>query len=210
MNYLELKEVIKSALKEGLPGEEAQYSIAPGSRNRLSQMDLNLAKVRKAGVLALIENRAQTPYLLLTERTIYPGAHSGQISFPGGKHELEDSDFKETAIRETEEEVGLRQEEYQIISPLTQLYIPPSNFLVHPYLAFADNATDLTREEKEVAKIHRIPFTAFLDESNIQETSVEVSGGFRIKTKAYLIEGLTVWGATAMIISEIRALVRRH
>lgn len=207
LKYQDFKSIVQLSLRNGLPGEEAQYSIAPKSRSRLSSLDLDPKKVKKAGVLALIENRDGLAQLLLTERTIYPGAHSGQISFPGGRYEDIDENFRQTAIRETQEEVGLAADAYTILSPLTELYIPPSNFLVHPFLALADNATDLKREEKEVAKIHRIPFSEFLNEMNIKETSVNVTGGFKIKTKAFLINDLTIWGATAMIISEIRALV---
>lgn len=210
MEYQNFKDQIRLSLEQGLPGDEAQYMLAPSRRVRLSELELDLDTVKKAGVLALIENRGGEAHFVLTERTKYPGAHSGQISFPGGRFEEDDNDFAFTAQRETNEEIGLSSDKYQIFGPLTELYIPPSNFLVHPFLALADKATDLQREEKEVAQIHRIPVAKILDDQFIKETQVEVSGGFKLKTRAFIVDGITIWGATAMIISEIRALALRQ
>lgn len=207
MEFSEFRSRLEKGLAMGLPGEEAQYSLAPQRRQRLSELDLDLSRVKKAGVLALFEHREGLAQIVLTKRSEYPGAHSGQISFPGGRYEDEDLNFENTAKRETEEEVGLKADAYQIISPLTELYIPPSNFLVHPFLAISEEPTDLKREIKEVAQIIRLPFQEFLEPTNVQEIKVTITGGMKLPTTAFVVQGHIIWGATAMILSEIRAIV---
>lgn len=207
MNYSEFTERLESARKRPLPGEKAQLDLAPTGRSSLSDLDLDTKSVRKAGVLALFENHQSLAQLILISRTHYPGAHSGQISFPGGKQEDFDPNFLATAQRETLEEIGVAEENYQVWGALSPLYIPPSNFLVHPYLGFSSESLNFTAEEKEVAAIHRIPFHRFLEEEAISYPQIKLSNGFKIKSPAFEIDGLTIWGATAMMISEIRQLI---
>jgi 8-oxo-dGTP pyrophosphatase MutT (NUDIX family) len=207
VDFKEFESLLKKAKDIPLPGEEAQIELAPSGRVSLSDMDLDLNKVRKAGVLALVENYQGEAHLILTSRTKYPGAHSGQVSFPGGSFEEEDADFRTTARRETQEEIGVSDSDYEIWGALSPLYIPPSNFLVHPYLAKAAEALSFVAEEKEVAAIHRISINRFLDESAISRTQIKLSNGFKLNSPAFEMDGLVIWGATAMMIAEIRALL---
>lgn len=207
MDFKEFESLLKKAKDIPLPGEEAQIELAPSGRVSLSDMDLDLNKVRKAGVLALVENYQGEAHLILTSRTQYPGAHSGQVSFPGGSFEEEDADFKTTARRETQEEIGVSDSAYEIWGALSPLYIPPSNFLVHPYLAKAPATLSFVAEEKEVAAIHRISLNRFLDERAISRTQIKLSNGFKLNSPAFEMDGLVIWGATAMMIAEIRALL---
>lgn len=207
MNYKEFERLLKRAQAKSLPGEKAQLELAPSGRLPLSELDIEEQKPRKAGVLALFETREDEVHLILTERTKYPGAHSGQISFPGGGYEDQDEIFLNTAIRETREEIGVKSERYTIWGALTPLYIPPSNFLVHPFLAHSSQSLNFIKEEKEVASIRSIPFASFLEPEAISDTKIELSNGFKIKSKAFLIEDLVIWGATAMMIAEIRRMI---
>lgn len=207
MNYKEFERLLKRAQSKSLPGEKAQLELAPSGRLPLSELDIEEQKPRKAGVLALFETREDEVNLILTERTKYPGAHSGQISFPGGGYEDQDEIFLNTAIRETREEIGVKSERYTIWGALTPLYIPPSNFLVHPFLAHSSQSLNFIKEEKEVASIRSIPFARFLEPEAISDTKIELSNGFKIKSKAFLIEDLVIWGATAMMIAEIRRMI---
>lgn len=207
MDFKEFQDLLEQAKTLELPGENAQIELAPSTRLRLSEINLDHTKVRKAGVLALFEKRNNEAHLILTARTEYPGAHGGQISFPGGGREKEDADFIATAQRETWEEIGVEKSAYQIWGALSPLYIPPSNFLVHPYLAYADEALSFVAEEKEVAAIHSIPFDRFLDPASIKVKPLKMSNGFTLKTPLFEIDELTIWGATAMMIAEIRRLL---
>lgn len=210
MKYQEFKSTLISASNKTLPGESAQMDLAPMGRNSLSEMDLDLNSVRKAAVLALFENHQGSARLILTSRQVYAGAHSGQVSFPGGSIEDDDANLEETAMRETEEEIKVGPSDYKIWGALSQLYIPPSNFLVQPYLAFSDKALVMQAEEREVAAIHQIPFEHFLANDAIKKTQIKLSNGFKIKSPAFKVEGLLIWGATAMMISEIRQIFLRE
>lgn len=207
MDFKEFQDCLERAKSLDLPGEEAQIELAPSTRLRLSEIKLDHAKVRKAGVLALFEKRNNQAQLILTSRTEYPGTHGGQISFPGGGREKEDVDFIATAQRETLEEIGVDKSAYQMWGALSSLYIPPSNFLVYPFLAFADEALSFVPEEKEVAQIHSIPFDRFLDPAAIKVKPLKMRSGFSLKTPLFEIDGLIIWGATAMMIAEIRRLL---
>lgn len=207
MDFRKFQDLLEQAKSLDLPGESAQIELAPSNRLRLSELNLDLSKVRKAGVLALFEKRHNQAQLILTSRTAYPGTHGGQISFPGGGREKEDVDFIATAQRETWEEIGVAKSAYQMWGALSSLYIPPSNFLVYPFLAFADEALSFVPEEKEVAQIHSIPFDQFLDPASIKVKPLTMRSGFRLKTPVFEINGLIIWGATAMMIAEIRRLL---
>lgn len=207
MNYQEFKEILEKLEPDSLPGEKAQMELAPMGRNSLSESEIDFEAARKAAVLALFENYQGQAHLILTSRTTYPGAHSGQISFPGGSREEADQNYKDTALRETLEEIGVRIDTQQIWGALSPLYIPPSNFLVHPFLATSDERLEMIPEEKEVAAIHRIPFEQFLKTEAITYPKITLSNGFKIKSPAFEIDKLLIWGATAMMIGEIRRMI---
>ncbi|WP_421753191.1 NUDIX hydrolase [Croceimicrobium sp.] len=198
------------AQSKSLPGEEAQKLLAPMGRSSLADLNIDPAKVRQAGVLALFENVDDEAQLILTSRTEYPGTHSGQVSFPGGSIEKEDPSFQAAAQRETLEEIGVGPLDYTIWGELSPLYIPPSNFMVHPYLAWAEGPLSLIPEEKEVAAIHHIALERFLADDAIRMHTIQMSNGFKIKSPAFLMDGLVIWGATAMMIAEIRHLFLRE
>lgn len=207
MDYQHFKALVPKLKEASLPGLAAQVRAAPELKRHHPPSADVLKAARKAAVLAWVENRGEEAHLIFTQRVSYPGVHSGQISFPGGKREEEDPDFIGTALRETEEEIGLRPQEGELITGLSQLYIPPSDFLVHPYLAFSDRALDLRRQESEVAQIHRVALTELLNPSSLKPVEVAASGQRRMKVPAYVVKDLVIWGATAMILAEILALI---
>jgi 8-oxo-dGTP pyrophosphatase MutT (NUDIX family) len=130
--------------------------------------------------------------------------HSAQIAFPGGKFEQEDVDFAATALRETFEEVGVHPDKIEIIKPFTQVYIPPSNFMVYPYLGICQNEIAFRLDPKEVAGIIELPLAAFLTDRLLVVTQMETSNANSIEIPAFQIENHTVWGATAMMLSELK------
>lgn len=134
--------------------------------------------------------------------------HAGQISFPGGKKE-EGESILECALRETLEEIGITKEGYEIMGQLSELYIPVSNFLVYPFLAIAKKELSYTLEEEEVAGIIEIPVDHLMDPETLKYKDIHI-GSRTIKNAPYFdLFGKALWGATAMISSEILALIKR-
>lgn len=202
-----LKNKLTDRLKLPLPGENAQFQMAPVSRERLKEIDFEKAKPKKSAILVLIfphENKIKT---VLIERPTYQGVHSGQISFPGGKFEERDIQLHQTALREAKEEIGITPETVDIIGNMTNVYITPSNFLVTPYIGFINETPLFKADSYEVAKIITPELFSISNPDIIGNKSILQSNGYSIKTPFYNIEGYTVWGATAMMISELNALL---
>ncbi len=147
--------------------------------------------------------------LLLILRKTYKGVHSNQIAFPGGKVEPEDENLMETALRETHEEVGVPSREVQVIKQLSEVYIPPSNFLVQPFLGLYPAPNPFKIQETEVESIVEVPLSEFLDRSNLSEEKLSTSYAKNIDVPAFKLNGYTVWGATAMMLSEIKELLEQ-
>jgi 8-oxo-dGTP pyrophosphatase MutT (NUDIX family) len=141
---------------------------------------------------------------VLIVRNSYPGVHSSQIAFPGGKAEEFDLDFKATALRETHEEIGIHPDKITVIRDFTSVYIPPSNFLVYPFLGISSTELEFTLQEEEVAGIVEIPLSLLLDDSIITMKTLETSYAKSIEVPCFQIEEHLVWGATAMMLSELK------
>lgn len=168
-------------------------------------MDVKNAKIG-AVLIALYPDNGVIRTVMM-KRPDYDGTHSGQISFPGGKAEEKDADIIQTALREAEEEVNIRREDVLVIGQLTQLYIPPSNFLVHPVLGILRNPPILIPDQHEVQSIHVPELSYLLRDDIIDETEILLSTGYRLTTPSFKVDGHIVWGATAMIIAELKELM---
>ena len=144
--------------------------------------------------------------VLYMKRPEYDGTHGGQVSFPGGRREEEDLSFKQTAIREAQEEVGLVYEDYRIIQALEPLYIPPSNFLVHPFVSIAEEQPELELDPKEVAYTFSVPLSELRQGELMGSAKVQTKLG-KVKVPAYLWKDEVIWGATAIITARLVALL---
>lgn len=194
-----------------LPGETSHFKMAPEFRIKLMQENKEKPlKPIRAGVLALFYPSLQySTYLLLILRKTYEGVHSNQIGFPGGKIEKGDVDIEFTALRETQEEVGIPMEEVQIIKSLSTVYIPPSNFEVHPFLGLISGNLEFTKQESEVEAVVEVALTDFMDDLNVFTQKLSTSYAKEVEVPAFNLNGYTVWGATAMMLSEIKELLKQ-
>lgn len=196
-------------IEQGLPGESAHRLMLPAHRKPMSKPMEGESKFRTAAVLALIvpDEINNLPRLVLIERSEGPVSHSGQISFPGGKREG-DEDLLVTALREANEELGIPADEVKLLGSLTSLYIPPSNFMVHPFLGYMNKIPDFTLSESEVKRVLMLSVDVFLNDDNISLEMFKSTNGAIVHAPSYKVEDVTIWGATAMMIAEIGALLK--
>jgi len=211
MNYTDFALQVAKIKKLPLPGTSSHYKMAPEIRiQELEAMKRKNANPKKAGVVALFyPDESQLTNLLLILRNTYPGVHSNQIGFPGGKAEKKDKDLLETALRETHEEVGVKPGDIQIIRSLSEIYIPPSNFEVRPYIGLYDKREDFIKQEDEVEELVEVPLIDFMDDSKMITQILKTSYADNIEVPAFKLKGYTVWGATAMMLSEIKELFKQ-
>lgn len=185
--------------------------MAPESRiTELKAQYADVKNAKKAGVMALFypDTNEQTHLLLILRKT-YKGVHSNQVAFPGGKEELEDVDLKQTALRETHEEVGVHPDDMQVLKAMSTVFIPPSNFEVFPFIGLYQKPKPFVIQEDEVENIIEVALTDFLDDALVFEQSLSTSYAENINVPAFKLNGYTVWGATAMMLSEIKELLKQ-
>jgi 8-oxo-dGTP pyrophosphatase MutT (NUDIX family) len=207
MNFDQFLKIIPKILKENLPGELAHQLMAPEERIELMKNPIP-EKHRKAAVLVLIFPKDDTMHLALILRASYSGTHSSQVAFPGGKVEKFDIDYEQTARRETFEEIGIKSELITTICALSNIYIPPSNFMVYPYLGYSSQKLEFALDSKEVAGIIEFPLLQLLDESVVQTKVIATSYSESINTKGFRINNYHVWGATAMMLNELKIVLK--
>jgi len=194
-----------------LPGEQAHYKMAPLNRvAELKAIKRTPVAPKKAAVMALFyPSTEDLTQLLLIHRKTYKGVHSNQIGFPGGKVEQADTDLLATALRETHEEVGVIPNQVSVIRSLSRIYIPPSNFEVQPYLGVLKRPTTFLKQDSEVEALVEVSFRDFMDDAVIASQKLDTSYSSNISVPAFKLNGYTVWGATAMMLSEIKDLFKQ-
>jgi 8-oxo-dGTP pyrophosphatase MutT (NUDIX family) len=208
MNFKDFTQKIDFIKNKQLGGLNAQFKMAPKLRLKYNQDKITANNPRKAAVLALFyPNKTNETCFLLTKRASYKGTHSAQISFPGGKIEESDTDLQETALRETLEEVGVQPLSVNVIRKLTDVYIPPSNFLATPFLGFATGKPNFILNY-EVEKEIEILLSDLLDDKNISSVTLDTSYMKKTEVPCFKINKNIVWGATGMILSEIKELLK--
>lgn len=209
MLFTEFIKYIPKIRNQQLPAIEAHIKMAPFERvSTLNPEYYKTANPRQSAVMMLFYPKEDAAHLVLIKRNTYPGIHSAQISFPGGKAEPEDKDLAQTALRETCEEIGVASAEIDIVMPFTEIYIPPSNFLVYPFLGLAARAPTFNPDPKEVDAILEVSLTDFLDDSFIIATDMQTSYSESINVPAFKFGDHIVWGATAMILSELKETIK--
>ena len=211
MTFREFEKRIVKVRKMELPGESIQLKMAPIERLiELKSKAREVNSAKRAGVLTLFYPDAdgETSLVLILRKT-YKGVHSAQIGFPGGKHEAQDTSMQETALRETEEEVGVSKESVSVLKELTEIYIPPSNFFVQPFLGITPKTPAFVLQDDEVEALIEVPLLHFMDDAVLTTKVLSTSYAKNIDVPAFLLNDHVVWGATAMILSEVRELLKK-
>jgi len=203
-------EELKQKFLRPLPGALSHLKMSP--RNRVDDISGNnpmMPLARRSAVLVLLfpdQGQLKTVFI---KRSVYNGVHSGQISFPGGQYETTDDSFEATALRETKEEIGVPGDKIQLIGRLTDFYIPPSNFLVKVYVGYTSQKPEYIPDKKEVQSVVEVNVEDLYDGNNItQKEFYSTSRNGVVNAPTYVISGVEIWGATAMIVSELLDVLR--
>uniref|UniRef100_UPI00404A3A3F NUDIX hydrolase n=1 Tax=Flavobacterium sp. TaxID=239 RepID=UPI00404A3A3F len=205
MLFHQFLEYVPKIQIQNLLGEVAHAKMAPfGRMDLVKQLNPSELAPKKAAVLILCYPKNEQTHLVLIVRNEYPGVHASQIAFPGGKPEPEDRDLIDTAFREAEEEVGIPRHLLQLVRPFSDIYIPPSNYLVTPVFAYSNSNLTFVRQPSEVADILEFPIADLLDDAIVVNEKMKTSYAVSIDVPAFKINGHLVWGATAMMLSEFK------
>lgn len=210
MQFHNFLKYIPKIAKESLPATAAHLKMAPLERiEMLKELNVESANPKRAAVMMLLYPKRKETHLVLIVRTTYPGVHSSQIAFPGGKVEQHDETLMNTALRETEEEIGVHQSKIEIVKSFTEVYIPPSNFLVSPFLGICQSELEFSLQEDEVAGVIELSLKDFLDDRNVVMRKLSTSYATNIDVPAFLVKEHVVWGATAMMMSELKETLKK-
>ena len=210
MDFQDFIACIPKIVSEPLLADAAHVKMIPPERkDLLKNLNIEDKNPRKAAVLMLFYPKNEKTHLVLIERNSYLGVHSSQIAFPGGKVEANDPSILYTALRETQEEIGIAMDKIKIIRSFTEVYIPPSNFMVFPFLGYANEELQFTPDSKEVAIIIELPIADFLDDTRVVNKKMTTSYSDDILVPAFKIQEHYVWGATAMILSELKEVLKK-
>ncbi len=184
-------------LGQKLPGEKAQLRMAPTFRGEFTSTEDPL----KAAVMVLFYERQKDTCLVFIKRNEYDGPHSAQVSFPGGAWEAGDHSLEGTALRETREELGIK-EQIEVLGSLTPLHIPVSNFMVHPFVAWMDQSPEFRPDPTEVQYVIEAGLRELLDPAN-RDSEIIYHHEQAIEAPFYRVGKEKIWGATAMMLSEV-------
>ena len=191
------------AFKQPLPGKNGQAQLKPYLKINKNIDAPSFIKPKEGAVMAVIYPKENIPHLLLIERPLYDGVHSGQI-------EKSDASFLHAALRETHEEVGIESNHIQVVGNLTEVFVFASNFMVYPFVGIMQEIPTLALETKEVAAVLEIPLLRFFEDGIIKEKKIKNALGFNLMAPYYDLDNKVLWGATAMMVSELCAVIKQH
>lgn len=200
-------EKLQQRMQQGLPGMEAQRKMAPAGRIPDAFDETAFPQARKASVLVLFYPYRNAVHTVLMKRPDYDGVHSGQMSFPGGSMEKDDANAAFTALREAEEELGIQKDKVVLTGQLSGVYIPPSNFFVYPFIGYCTERPEFILQKTEVAAIVEVSVDVIVNDT-FKGIEKRKRADQIFDAPYYLIGQDKVWGATAIILSELEVILR--
>jgi 8-oxo-dGTP pyrophosphatase MutT (NUDIX family) len=210
MDFQEFLKYVPKLVEVTLPAKEAHFKMVPFERiESLKKQSLESLNPKNAAVMMLFYPKKGRTHLVLIVRNSYEGIHSAQIALPGGKYEPKDESYRNTALRETHEEIGIHPSNIEIIRPFTNLYIQASNFMVYPFLGICKEEIVFVPDVIEVANVIELPLSDFLNDNLIVNTTMSTSYANNIEIPAFKIEEHIVWGATAMMLNELKEVLKK-
>ncbi len=208
MQFTYFKKNISKLTRLPVGGLEAQFLLAPKIRLKYSKEKIASGNPKKAAVLALFyPNKNGDTCFLLTLRASYNGIHSAQLSFPGGKYDKRDKSLKNTALREAYEEVGVSINDISVFKQMTDVYIPPSDFLVSLFLGLLAYTPSFIKNH-EVEKTISVSLKELMNDASVSSARLSTSYSKNMVVPCFNLNNYTVWGATAMMLSEIKELLK--
>jgi len=196
-------------LNKELPGIEAHkemISISRKSADVIRQLNVN---PRESAVLILLYQDDDQWHFPLIKRQEYDGVHSKQIALPGGQVDKDDKDLEATSIRETMEELGVDPSNIEILGSLTEIYIPPSNFLVRPYVGYLNKFTGFEPDIVEVNRVIPTSLPSFIELPIKKMEKYVRDGNITTQVSSFIIDNEVVWGATAMMLNEFKGVLKK-
>ena len=194
--------LIKKRLNQSLPGWDSQKKMAVMPISPVTQLAfIPPADAKLAAVAIILFQEDNKLKFFLTRRTSNVDHHKGQISLPGGAKD-EGESFEDASLRESEEEIGINVD-LDLLGELTPLYAPVSGFLIHSYIWYVKERPNTIINEDEVESIHDVDLDELQDKNVLSTKPVNVKG-LSIKVPSFKFDSCTSWGATAMILSELK------
>lgn len=197
---------LRVRLAGDLPGEDAQFRMAPRARKRMHETASMLPHARQSAVLLYLFPDRSDWRIVLMKRTEYEGAHSGQVSIPGGQLEPGE-DHVQAAVREFSEETGVAVAGTQLVGRLSRLFIPTSNFVVETFVAYGPVRPVFAPDPEEVERILEMRVSGLIDDETVKRGRAPLGDELWVETPYFDVDGHMVWGATAMILSEFKEIL---
>lgn len=201
---------LRKKFSEQLPGEKAHLTMAPAGRTISSLARKKTEFFKESAVSVILFPKNEEVHFYLMQRHVYKGAHSGQVSFPGGKKEENDVSLLQTAKRETLEEIGVKLTDNQLIGELTSVFIPVSKFNMQSFVFYLDEEPQLKIDSFEVESLFSISLNELLRDEIIQKVSIPIGDNLVLdNVPCFMLNNKIVWGATALVLSELKIILKR-
>ena len=206
-------ETLEKSFNQPLKGHHSHQKMAPASRSgdvEVARSNGNIETAKKSAVMILMYNDEFGTKVIFIRRSFYVGIHAGQIAFPGGRFEEEDITVENTALREIEEEIGIKPKEINVVGRLSDIFVPVSNFIISVFVGFLDEKPEYKIDEREVAEIIEVELSEFFQNDVISEKEFLVpSTSKSVKAPYYKVGNIELWGASAMVMSELIDMLKQ-
>lgn len=202
-------DLLVKRLEKPLPGSAAHALMYPRKGAKISDR-YDTSDARLSSVAILLFETGNTLQFLVIQRAEYDGTHSGQIAFPGGKWEQTDASLIATALRECEEEIGVSEAELDYVGKLTDVFTVVSSFLIEPHIFYWKTPRNqFLLSEREVAAVYPLSVDDLLDDNAVEYHNIPLKNGITLKDVPHFALGeVKIWGATALILSELKFVLQ--